>query len=345
MPEVSETLRLESELLELKSAHSRTLRDLDKSRAKTSELVDAVYRAALDASRALSIKPVGMPKADSRKRLEEVAVPLVSDLQLAKVTPDYNSKVCEQRMELLGDKITKLASIQRSDHPVRKAHVLLLGDIIEGALIFPGQSFLVDAGLYRQVTVDGPRILVNFLRRLLSEFETVEVTAVIGNHGRIGGRSSRDMDKEDNADRMLYRIVKTIFDSMGEKRITWTIPDGARESNWYSVAQVGKWKCLCLHGDQMRGHSGLPWYGFQKKINSWAAGALPEEFDAVAMGHWHQIASIPLNKRTVYVNGSTESYNTYAQEQLAAQSDPQQWLLFVNPTVGEVTAQYQVRLG
>jgi hypothetical protein len=344
MSEINDELKALTQLEDLRAAHGRTLRDLEKARVRKEELVDAVYRAAKDAAAALTIKDVKPPVADARKKAEEVVVPFVSDLQLAKLTPDYNSKVCEERMEAYAQKICDLADIQRSDHPVRKAHVLLLGDIIEGALIFPGQSFLVDAGLYRQVTVDGPRILVNFFRKLLSHFESVEVTAVIGNHGRIGGRSSRDMDKEDNADRMLYRIVQTMFETMGEKRIKFNIPDGARESNWYSVAEVGKWRCLCLHGDQMRGHSGLPWYGFQKKINSWASGALPEDFNAVAMGHWHQIASIPLNKRTVFVNGSTESYNTYAQEQLAAQSDPAQWTLFVSPTKGQVTAQYQVWL-
>jgi predicted phosphodiesterase len=343
MSEVSEVLKLESQLLDLKSAHTRTLRDLEKARVSKDDLVQAVYRAAKDASAALTVKPVTAPKADTRKRLEEVAVPLVSDLQLAKTTPDYNSKVCEERMELYADKIIKLSQIQRSDHPVRKAHVLLLGDIVEGALIFPGQQFLIDAGLYRQVAVDGPRILVNFLRKLLSEFEFVEVTAVIGNHGRLGRHG--DHHPEDNADRMVYRIVQNLFATMGEKRIKFNIPDGLNERNWYAIAEVGKWKCLCLHGDQMRGHSGLPWYGFQKKINSWAAGAIHEEFDAVAMGHWHQIASIPLNKRTVFVNGSTESYNTWAQEQLAGMSDPAQWLLFVNPNEGNVTAQYQVRLG
>jgi hypothetical protein len=62
------------------------------------------------------------------------------------------------------------------------------------------------------------------------------------------------------------------------------------------------------------------------------------------MGHWHQLARIPLNSKSVWVNGSTESTNTYASENLAAQSEPSQWLLFVDPRAGRVTASYGVDL-
>src|SRR5690606_3245952 len=119
--------------------------------------------------------------------------------------------VCEQRIELLCDKTERLVNIQRSDHPVRKLRVWMLGDIIEGELIFPGQPHLIDSSLYRQVTVDGPRICANYLRRMLALFEEVEVVCVIGNHGRLGGRASRDYNPETNADRMLYRILQMMF--------------------------------------------------------------------------------------------------------------------------------------
>jgi hypothetical protein len=46
----------------------------------------------------------------------------------------------------------------------------------------------------------------------------------------------------------------------------------------------------------------------------------------------------------VWANGSTESTNTFAAETLAAQSDPSQWLLFVDPREGRVTASYGVDL-
>lgn len=328
------------ELVLLKQTNQRLMKQLAQSKNKHADYVAAVYQAASDAASNLVIPPVSKPKRDPRRRQEEVAVPLVSDLQLAKVTPDYDSDVCEQRMNLYADKIIRLAEIQRSDHPVRKAYIPVLGDAIEGIEIFPGQQWLVDAGLYRQIMVDGPRIFLTFFRKLLTAFDEIEVMWIIGNHGRIGRKGT--FDPETNGDRMLGKLIQMLL--VDEPRIKFTVPDGRGERNWYGVAQIGNYSALCIHGDQIRGSLGLPFYGLQKKVNSWAAGAIPEPFQDVFMGHYHQIASIPLNQRDVYVNGSTESYNTYAAEQLAAMSSPTQWCLFVDPNVGQVTASYKVRL-
>lgn len=81
-----------------------------------------------------------------------------------------------------------------------------------------------------------------------------------------------------------------------------------------------------------------------KKVNGWGSGGVPERFGDVFMGHWHQLGRIPLNQRAVWCNGSTESTNTFAAETLAAQSEPSQWLLFVDPDAGRVTASYGVLL-
>jgi hypothetical protein len=50
-----------------------------------------------------------------------------------------------------------------------------------------------------------------------------------------------------------------------------------------------------------------------------------------------------VNDIRLWVNGSTESYNTYAQEQLASMGRPCQYLLFAKPGQG-VTAEYLVNL-
>jgi hypothetical protein len=328
---------------QLRQSLDRTLRQLSEAKAKKADLVDAVYRAAWDATSTLVMEPVPEPIWDLDPGKPETAVAVLSDWQLAKVTPSYNSKVCEERVRLYGDKVIRLANIQRADHPVRDLHVWLLGDLVEGELIFPGQSHLIDASLYRQMVVDGPRILGDFLRKMLANFERVHVTAVIGNHGRLGGRSSRDYNPESNADRMLYRIVQQLL--AGETRLTWTIPDGPGESKWYAIDRIGNYSCLLFHGNQINGgFAGFPFYGLGKKVWGWSAGAIKEPFRDVALGHWHQPTRITLNHVTARVNGSTESDNGYAQEQLAAAGRPAQWLLFVEPDEGEVSAEYNVRL-
>lgn len=324
--------------VELRIAYTKLVQEYEKIKVKNSGLADAVYRAVVDSmSEDDKADPVKPPKRDRRSHSsEEVAVAVIADWQLAKITPDYDSSVCEERIDQFADKVVHLTNIQRADHPVRKIHVWALGDIVEGELIFPGQSFLIDGGLYRQVTVDGPRILKNFLVKMLENFEEVVFTGVIGNHGAIGGRGRRDHDPETNADRMLYRIMSLIFEN--EPRISFNIPDGRGEKHWYAVDKVGNYKSLLCHGDQFSGLSAM--HSFQKKVYGWKIGALGEDFDDVYLGHWHTPTKMTFNTIQVRVSGSPESTNTYAAESLAAIGRPSQPLMFVHPQKGIVTAEY-----
>lgn len=326
---------------DLREANRRLLRALDKAKASREELVDAVYRAAKDAASGLTIAPVPIPPQDRRKTARtEVAVAMLSDWQLGKRTPTYTSEVCEARVRRYADKVARLTDIQRSSHPVREVRVWLLGDLVEGELIFPGQAHRIDASLYRQVVVDGPRILGDFLRSMLGAFERVHVTAVIGNHGAIGGPVRRESHPETNADMMLARIVSEV---VTDPRLTWTLTEPTGERGWYAIDHIGRYSCLLFHGDQVRGgFAGFPWYGFGKKVLGWRQTMEP--FTDAACGHWHQPVSFPLNEVIVRVNGSTESDNTYALENLASAGRPCQWLYFVNPDKGRVTAEYRVWL-
>lgn len=325
------------------AVYNRALRQLDDSKRRKADYIETLTQAVQDAMTSYQIGIVPPPVLDKSTKVAEVCVPLVSDLQLAKKTIDYNTSVAEERMYAYAKKIVNLAEVQRSDHPVPKCHVMCLGDQIEGIDVFPGQAWLVDAGLYRQICVDGPRIFTGFFRYLLEHFEIVEVDWVIGNHGRIGRKGV--FDPEANGDRMLGQFVKTAMSN--EPRFIMRVPDGHGDRNWYTIAQEGSWKAFLFHGDQIRGHSGVPWYGFAKSISGWASGGLPypdNEFKTALCGHFHQACRIPINTKEVYINGSLESQNQYASEQLKSMADPQQWTLFVSPEKGRVTASYLVDL-
>ncbi len=121
---------------ELKAAHVRVLRQLEKIRRSEDEYTEAVYRAARDAAASMTIKPVPAPKADKRKKGEEKAILLVADFQVGKVTPDYSTEIAASRVALLAKKVEQLVEIQRTDHPVREVNVFLLGDLVEGEDIY-----------------------------------------------------------------------------------------------------------------------------------------------------------------------------------------------------------------
>lgn len=325
---------------ELQAAHRRTLRDLEKEKNKKAELVAAVYQAARDGIAGLDFPTVAPPARDKRTRTAETAVAVLSDWQLAKVTPTYSSAVCEERIRRYADKVEKLVSIQRADHPVRDLRVYLLGDLVEGELIFPGQAHLIDASLYRQVLVDGPRILGDFLRRMAGVFERVHVVGVIGNHGALGGRARKDYHPESNADTMMYEATRLALGA--QSNITWAPNMTPGERHWYAIDKVGNKRFFLFHGDQVKGgFAGFPWYGFGKKLQGWYM--INETYDYALSGHFHTPVRMYQNGITLWGNGSTESDNTYAAEGLAAAGEPCQWLLFSHPEQG-VSAEYLVRL-
>jgi len=334
------------QIQELKKDNLKLLKQLDKAKNRKEDMVDAVYQA-VDSNLKLWDKPkIPKPTQVKRSKSEEIAIAVLSDIQLAKVTPDYNSEIAEERVVEYAHKVVELTNLQRQAHPITKCAVFAAGDIIEGELIFPGQSHLIDSSLYKQVTIDGPRIMTKFFDILLANFDEVDVHWVIGNHGHLGGRNRKDYHPDTNADRMLGNIMAMVY--RDEKRIQWTIPDSTGDNHWFDIANLGEdCKFLIWHGDNIRGFSGFPWYGFGKKLQGWktlAANGMMPDFDYAIAGHFHTPTTMYLNDIRLWVNGSTESYNTYALEQLASMGKPCQWLLFCKPKHG-ITAEYLVKLG
>jgi hypothetical protein len=325
------------EIERLKSAHRKALKKLEDKERDRSELVEAVYQAAREASAAMNIAPVAPARVDKRKADDETAILLLSDWQLGKITPTYNSDVAAERIKSLSDKVERLVEIQRAAHPVKELRVYLLGDLVEGEDIFPGQAHLIDASLYNQI-FHGGEILANLVRRLASVFEKVRVVGVIGNHGRLGRRGT--FHPESNADAMMYRIASMALKE--QKNVEWVETISAGERAWFATDVVKGKTWFLFHGDQVSGgFAGFPWYGFGKKLQGW--NMTVARFDYSAAGHFHTPTRMYLNGITHWSGGSTESSNTYAQEQLASAGEPCQWLLFQHES--GVTAEYLIRLG
>lgn len=303
---------------------------LKTAKAKTTDLVEAVCQGARDASVAVG-KPLSKgPRVDRRSKRPESCLLPVSDWHVGKQTSSFDSSVAQARVERLAGKVVQITEIERADHPVRDAHVLLCGDFTDGVMIFPGQSFEIDSSLFAQLfTAAG--LLEGLITVLLSTFERVTVWCQSGNHGRIGKRG--DMPRGDNTDRLLYRIVSERFQD--ERRVTFNLPE-----SWYSIIEIGKYRALLIHGDQIRSFGGTPVFAILKKCNSWASGVLPE-FRDVWMGHFHTDLKLSLanGEGRVFVSPSIESDSAYAAEVIAAASAPAQRLCYVDPARGRVTSE------
>lgn len=343
MSEDLEEFRESEGVEELRRTVDRLGRDLAKEKHRSREVVEAVYRAARDATSGLQIKPVKKPATSRRKGAEETAVIVLSDLQLGMVTDTYNSEVAEERVERYCDKVIDITDMQRTNHPVRRAKLYLLGDLVEGEEIYPSQAHQLDSSLFRQTCEDGPRILTSLIRRLLSHFEHLDVVSVPGNHGDMGGASRKRYNPETNADRILSRIVQHIIESSGQQRVTFNVPSGFGKSGFYAVDYVGETGFMLWHGHQVRRYSNASHRGFYDRVMGWRAGAIKEPFHVSLCGHHHTPTMLYMNDIVQFINGSFEDENEYARESLAATSRAAQWLLYARPDRG-LTSQYLVYL-
>jgi len=313
----------------LRSETARLTNLVNKHKKMADEMLQTMYQAFSENLKQITVNP---PRRTRQKTVSSdkvlVANPSNSDTQLGKLTPTYNSDVAAERVELYTDKILETTQDLRWSRTIEKANVWFLGDIVEGEGIFPTQPHVIDSSVYEQVAKNGPTIYAAQLRRLLENFDEVHVTAIIGNHGRL----SKYNNPESNMDRMLYKILEHIF--AYEPRISFSIPDGNGESMFWAVDTIGNYSTLLIHGDQLP----VPTSGvtYHRKILGWKSGAIPVPFDDVIMGHWHQNTKMTINQTIVRVAGSTESYNTFAQERLACMSRPSQHLQFIDPVRGAV---------
>ena len=318
---------------ELQSTLKKTQRKLATKEAAREELVEAVYRAAREAALAVKTPKPFVPKRDRRTKKPEVALIHATDWQLGKKTTSYSMETCAERIDLFASKVLRITEIQRQDHPVREAVLMLGGDMVEGLGIFESQVYEVEAYLFEQL-FETSRIIEKLVRTLAANFETVRVVCEFGNHGRIGRYGV--MPKGDNLDLMAYKIAQDRTRDLG---VSWQMSD-----DFFQHFIIGNYRGLLVHGDEIRSFGGTPIFAIIKKFTGWASGVVPA-WDEAFMGHYHTPLDLTIpSGASVYVTGSPESGNRYAAESLAAQGRPSQRLHFVDPEKGQTTARFTVWL-
>lgn len=326
-------IQAEQRIAELEKTAQTLQRQLAAAKSKDADLVAAVEQAARDAALITGqAKPRKPAKTRTGKGSAERALLHLTDWQTGKATESYGTEVVQQRVRRCIEKVLRLTEIQRAAHPVDEITVMLGGDMVEG-ILFPGAAYEIDSTTFEQVFA-AAHVLEESLLTLAEHFARVEVHSVNGNHGRIGKRG--DNPRGDNWDRVLYRIVRDRLAGIGADRIDWADP-----VSWYDIIEVGAYRALLVHGDQVKSFGGnTPAFGIMRKSTAWSSG-VTESFDDVYLGHFHSVMTLQLpNGGRVFMTPSLESGSEYAREFVAARGRPAQRLHYVDPERGRVTAEY-----
>lgn len=271
--------------------------------------------------------------ATQGKGKQEIACLHISDTQIGKTTSTYDTEIAAKRIQLLTKRAARVVNTRRSSAKIEDLRVYLGGDMVEGEEIFKHQAHLIDSSVFEQAVKNTPAILARAIASLSASFRRIKVVCVVGNHGRPGAKGGAAHPKT-NWDRVCYEVLRLMLmgpeDKPSElsKRLEFVIAD-----SFYAVDYVFGWGNLLVHGDQIRGGGPSSVGGITKKMTGWQ-DAIEEPWDYLWFGHFHTFASGTHNARIWLANGTTESDNNYALEQLAATGFPCQRMAFFNEGCG-----------
>lgn len=216
-------------------------------------------------------------------------------------------KTLEKRFDILKTKFIKSFSRE----PFKKLTIFLLGDLVDGELIYPGQKTIP----IQQQVIKITDLIYDFVKYISSMVDDITIFSVAGNHGRL----SKYYQKESNWDSVVAYILSLRFNHEGNVKMDFN-------DERYQLVDVDKWKFLIHHGDFTRSFDPNKWFEFiQKyKLFKWS------DMNAVVIGHWHRIFMGETFEIPLFVNG-TMYESEFVQEVLAGRES----LAFLLLTVGE----------
>jgi hypothetical protein len=140
---------------------------------------------------------------------KEAGVICISDIHAGKQSYDdkgrclYNKDICAFRLSLLKQKLVHLLLHHIKPGTIDEIHLLLLGDIVDGAGIYPGQELHQDINAVSGQIVLAVAGIWDIIESLVKLGYKVFVWAVRGNHGQQG----KYVNADNNFDYLVYQLL------------------------------------------------------------------------------------------------------------------------------------------
>jgi len=208
----------------------------------------------------------------------------LTDLHIGDVVEDetgtevYNTEIAKNAVDTVTEQVLKLKETMGGIADFDTLHVLYGGDMITNENIYDGQAFDIESLLVDQMTT-AVNSLTKQLKTFSREFETVNVIAQPGNHGKT--RAS-GVSKQANMDLVTYRWIDDRLREASVPNLDFT----TSEAKWYRTFGMrgGKWTGFLTHGQDAQSHvdataaSSRDWRGWLNEF----------DFDVGYRGHYHE---------------------------------------------------------
>jgi hypothetical protein len=243
----------------------------------------------------------------------------------------YSTSIFQERLARWYEAVTESLLDYSTSHAISELVIALGGDLVEGADIFAGQAWQLEVDPAKQ-TVELSVYLAETLGNLIAFCKTeigvkkVMVACVPGNHGKVGGKKAGAIPATMSWDWLCAEFLKLRLSGH-------PIDVFAIESGGALLFKSMSHLFLLIHGQEVRGWGGIPFYGFTR-FDGRAIRMTGEIFDYCLSGHIHQPAVIPNGSGGEYIiSGDWVGANNLSG-QIVAASRPQQRLIFVSEKWG-----------
>jgi hypothetical protein len=288
------------------------------------------------------IKP--QPWAQKGK-FDETEVIVLSDLHFGKKVViegqvTFDKDIAAERFKAIVAGMRHLnESYIRPNHSINELVIVMLGDIVDGELIYASQPYNSDLPLIDQLMFAAELIKKELLDQVSQMFGSVRVIVVSGNHGEIrNDRGEHVMHPKTNMDSLLGLMLQ--FGSQDLKNVTFEIA-----TTTMHTTMIRGWKFLVAHRlpSPQAGSPGRAKYGgyFERF-----------RYDAVLRAHYHVPDLGYYNTKVVIQNGSLVgvddysldlAYNTVPSQVMFTCSDKRPVALFWMVDIGHRVKEAEVR--
>lgn len=323
----------------LQAMNQKLRKELEKKEAYTTNIVEALITELGTLSPTPMRFPPTLKGGDT-----ETAIALISDWQAGSFWTNedtsgfgnMSTEIIKERVRLLTQKIVQLVNLQRMNCNINKLVLKVLGDIVEGDTIFDSQGVFIDQHALAQMSTC-LCLFEEMIITLLEHFpEGVTLYAVAGNHGRVGKKGEHH--PLNNWDHVLYLFIAERF--RHEPRVNVFISTANRMA--FNLPEAPNWNHLILHGDTIKSHYGIPWYGVDRDVSR-VSEVYDKPFHYVDLGHFHSAAIIDKPYGQKIVNGCLTGVSPLAST-LGVGGIPKQLMYGIHPEEGK-TWLYDIRVG
>lgn len=333
-PTDKRVMDLESEVIHL-AEELKVERAKVKAGAKTQGLIRSVAKLLDGPIVSLPPLPSMWKPAGKRKVIEEHVVMHMSDGHHDQIVdPEecgglerYNFPISCARAERYVNTVLKWTQQTLVGFKFPVLNVLAYGDHTSGEI----HGAVTRSAFQRQMKncLAIGKLHAMMYRDLAPFFEQINVVYVPGNHGRRTPKKDHH-GAHDNWDYLIGKIAE--LHCQDHENVSFLIPDAFSVN--LDINGVG---FNVAHGDDIKGHMGIPYYGLQRRQQNMLAVSHMQSGPRVryfCVGHFHKPGTMGDRDGEQIVNGPWLATDAYCFNSFAGYTEPSQWLHGVNPTKG-----------